>query len=186
MRKLKLQVQTSIDGYIAGTNGEMEWMEWNWGDDIKAYVNAITNPVDTIILGRKLAESFIPYWDGAAKTDPPAEGAEKLSSTHKVVFTKTLKTHDWENTELATGNLTEEINKLKNKEGDDIMAYGGSAFASSLIKENLVDEYHLLVNPTAIGKGLPIFEALDGQLKLQLEGAKAFDCGIIALHYKKV
>ncbi|MCC6412607.1 MAG: dihydrofolate reductase family protein, partial [Saprospiraceae bacterium] len=65
MRKLKLQVQTSIDGFIAGPNGEMDWVNQNWGDDINAYVTAITEPVDTILLGRKLAEGFIPYWTGA-------------------------------------------------------------------------------------------------------------------------
>ena len=72
MRKLKLQVQMSIDGFIAGPNGEMDWMNVNWGDDINNYVANITEPIDTIVLGRKLAEGFIPYWAGvAANPDNP-------------------------------------------------------------------------------------------------------------------
>lgn len=182
MRKLKLQVQISIDGFIGGSAGEMEWMEWNWGEDINNYVGNITENMDTIILGRKLAEGFIPYWDNAAKGEEAVPGADKLSSTPKVVFSHTLTAHNWPNTTLATGDLTEEVNKLKAQEGGDIIAYGGAGFVSALIESGLIDDYFLLVNPTAIGKGLPIFS---GKTQLKLIEAKAFDCGIVALHYTK-
>ena len=76
MRKLKLQVQMSIDGYIAGPNGEMDWMEWDWDDKLKQYVGDITASVDCIILGRKLAEGFIPYWSAvAANPEDPEHSA---------------------------------------------------------------------------------------------------------------
>lgn len=184
MRKLKLQVQISIDGFIAGPNGEMDWMEWNWGDDINAYVGAITEAADTIVIGRKLAEGFIPYWDDAAKKDEPVKGAKEINSMPKVVFTKTITEHNWPNTSLATGSLEEEIATLKAEDGADIIAYGGGTFVSSLIKAGLIDEYYLLVNPTAVGIGLPIFAEHTGKLTLQLIEAKAFDCGITALHYQ--
>ena len=78
MRKLKLQVQISVDGFIAGPNGEMDWMEWNWDEELKKYIGEITEPVDTIVLGRKLAEGFIPYWAGvAANPDDPENSAGK-------------------------------------------------------------------------------------------------------------
>lgn len=185
MRKLKLQVQVSIDGFMAGPNGEMDWMVWDWSDDIKEYVGNLTEPVETILLGRKLAEGFIPYWEQAAQNDPPAEGSEKFSTAHKVVFTKTLNEHNWKNTELATGNLAEEVNRLKNQPGPDLMVYGGSEFVSNLIKERLIDEFHLLVNPTALGKGLPVFESLEAIQQLKLVKAKAFNCGIVLMHYNK-
>lgn len=185
MRKLQLQVQVSVDGFIAGENGEMDWMEWNWSDDIKQYVGSITEPIETVLLGRKLAEGFIPYWEDAATKEPKVEGSEKFRTVRKRVFTKTLKTHSWNNTDLATGDLIEEVNNLKNKEGGTLMVYGGASFVTSLIKAGLVDEFHLLVNPTALGKGMPIFQALECMQQFRLLEAKGFDCGITLLHYIK-
>jgi dihydrofolate reductase len=135
MRKLKLQVQMTIDGYIAGPEGEMDWIEFNWDDALKRYVNEITEPVDCIVLGRKLAEGFIPTWAGvAADPDNPENAAgKKFTETHKVVFTKTLDQSKWNNTVLAQGDVVEEITNLKQQDGKDIIAYGGASFVSSLI-----------------------------------------------------
>src|SRR5215211_6760189 len=115
MRKLKLQVQMTVDGYIAGPNGEMDFMVWNWDDQLKNYVTEITEPVDCIVLGRKLAEGFIPYWATvAANPDHPEYTAgKKFTETTKVVFTKTLDQSKWDNTVLAKGGLADEITKLK-------------------------------------------------------------------------
>ena len=180
MRKLKLQVQMSIDGFIAGTNGEMDWMVWNWDDAPKQYVTTITEPVDCIVLGRKLAQGFIPYW----AANPGEEGAEKINNTPKVVFTKTLDRSEWNNTVLATGDLVDEITQLKQQNGNDIIAYGGATFVSALIRHNLIDEYHLFINPTALGNGMSIFNKLENNKKLTLVKATPFSSGIIALHYE--
>ena len=185
MRKLKLQVQMSVDGYIAGPNGELDWMVWDWDDELKKYVTEITEPVDCIVLGRKLAQGFIPHW----AANPEMEGADKMNSTHKVVFTKTLDTSypeviGWGNTVLAKGDLAEEINKLKNEDGKDIIVYGGATFVSSLIKAGLIDEYHLFINPSANGNGMPIFKQLDNRQDLTLIRSKSFQCGIMLLHYE--
>ncbi len=130
MRKLKLQIQLSIDGFISGPNGEMDWMIWNWDDKLKDFVTKITESTDTIVLGRKLAEGFIPHW----KSNKDLEGAEKINNSKKIVFTKTLANSEWENTILEKGDLTEKIRELKSSTGNDIIAYGGGEFVSSLIK----------------------------------------------------
>lgn len=180
MRKLKLQVQITVDGYIAGPNGEMDWMVWDWDDALKNYVTAITAPVDCIILGRKLAQGFIPHW----AANPEQEGADKMNNTAKVVFTKTLDKSEWPNTVLAKGNLVDEITQLKKQPGNDIIVYGGANFVSALIKEGLIDEYHLFINPTAIGNGMTIFKELDGKLNLALVKSTSFACGIVVLNYE--
>jgi len=174
----------SVDGFIADADDKMDWMEWNWGDDINAYVGGITDDVSTIVIGRKLAEGFIPYWQEATEKPEPEKGADKINKMPKVVFTNTLTTHNWPNTTLATGSLEEEIAKLKDGEGGDIIAYGGGTFVSSLIKAGLIDEYYLLVNPTIIGTGMPIFKERADKLELKMIEAKAFDCGITVLHYQ--
>jgi dihydrofolate reductase len=180
MRKLKLQVQMSVDGYIAGINGEMDWTSRNWDDELKKYVGKITEPVDCIILGRKLAQGFIPYW----ASHPEQEGADKFNSAKKVVFTKTFERSEWDNTVLAKGDLVEEIANLKRQDGKDIIAYGGASFVSALIKHGLVDEFHLFINPTAIGNGMSIFKELDGNQNLTLVKSTSFDCGIVVLNYE--
>ena len=184
-RKLKLQVQTSIDGFIAGPSGEMDWMIWNWDNKLKNYVDDITAPVDTIILGRKLAAGFIPHWSKVAENpdDPEYISGKKFIDTPKIVFTKTLDKSEWKNTSLAKGKLSEEIDKLKNQNGKDIIVYGGSNFVSSLIKEGLIDEFHLFVNPVILGKGMPIFGGLEHNQKLTFVQSNSFDCGITVLQY---
>jgi len=177
MRKLKLQVQMSVDGYVAGINGEMDWTARNWDNELKKYVGEITEPVDCIVLGRKLAQGFIPHW----ASNPQEEGADKFNNTAKVVFTKTLDKSEWDHTILAKGDLVDEINKLKKQDGQDIIAYGGATFVSALIKHGLIDEFHLFINPTAIGSGLTIF---DGKQNLILVKSTAYDCGIVVLHYE--
>ena len=179
MRKLKLQVQMTVDGYIAGPHGEMDWTNRNWDNELKRYVGEITQPVDCIVLGRKLAQGFIPHW----ASHPEEEGADKFNTTQKVVFTKTLAQSEWDNTLLAKGDLVDEITKLKQQNGQDLIAYGGATFVSALIKHNLIDEYHLFINPAAIGKGRSIFDTLDQQRNLTLVKTTAFPCGIVLLNY---
>ncbi len=186
MRKLKLQLQMTVDGYIAGRNGEMDFMVWDWDDELKQYVTDITEPIDCIILGRKLAEGFIPYWAGVAANpdDPQFSAGKKFTNTPKVVFTKTLDKSEWENTILAKGDLVDEITKLKNQDGKDIIAYGGATFVSAIIKQRLIDEFHLFVNPTAIGDGMAIFKELDSKQNLTLVKSASYDCGIVVLNYE--
>jgi dihydrofolate reductase len=180
MRKLKLQVQMSVDGYIAGINGEMDFLEQNWDAKIGKYVTDITAPVDCIVLGRKLAQGFIPHW----ASNPGDAGAAKINSVKKVVFTHTLAASEWDNTVLAKGDLVDEITALKKQSGQDIIAYGGATFVSALVQHGLIDEYHLFVNPTALGIGMPIFQGLEHSQALRLVRSISFDCGIVVLHYE--
>ena len=168
MRKLKLQVQITVDGFIAGPNGEMDWMLWDQDSESEAYVNNLTDSSDTILLGRKMTEGFVNYWTDVVNNQPESREfsfAKKMVDKPKVVFTKTLEESPWANTTLAKGELADEINRLKNQEGDDILVYGGASFVSSLIEAGLIDEYHLFVNPAALGSGMSIF----GDLKESFE-----------------
>lgn len=181
----------TIDGFIGGPHGEMDWMTWNWDEALVKYTQALTDSVDTIVLGRRLAEGFIPHWAGVAADagNPEHAAGRKFTDTPKVVFSRTLDAshpaaNGWTNTVVAGGGLAEEIHRLKGEEGKDLIAYGGAAFVSSLIKENLIDEYHLFVNPAAIGQGLSIFGQGGSRQELKLVKAHPFDCGIVVLHYE--
>jgi dihydrofolate reductase len=134
-----------------------------------------------------MTNEFISYWSKVINNpeDPEYSFAKKMIETPKIVFTKSLNRSEWINTEIASGDLKEEITKLKSREGGgDIIVYGGASFDSSLIKENLIDEYILLVNPVAIGSGKPIFRDLKEIRKLTLIESIAFNSGTVLLHYE--
>ena len=197
MRKLKLQVQTSVDGFIASSNGSTEWMIWNWGTnwnwdkELREYCTDITFSADHILLSRQMAEEgFNAYWQNAAtdKKSPLYNLANKICNTHKVVFSTNLNKSisipgGWENIDIVNKDFVGEINHLKKSSAKDIVVYGGSTFVSSLIKEKLIDEFYLFINPVAIGKGLSIFHKLSDKQNLRLLHAQAFDCGIVVNQY---
>jgi dihydrofolate reductase len=184
MRKVKLQMQMTINGYVAGPNGENDWMTWNPDDEFLEFINSHFDSSDTLLLGSKLADGFIEHWKKVAVSNPDHPFAKKIVDIPKVVFTKTLDESSWNNTTLAKGNLAEEIADLKKRDGKDIAVVGGAGFVSSLIKEGLIDEYHLIVNPTAIASGMNIFNLLDGIQKFTPIGAKLYSGGKTVLSYK--
>jgi dihydrofolate reductase len=194
MRKLKLQVQITVDGYVGGPDGDHDWRIWNWDDKLKAFAYPLRDVCDTILLGRKMAEVFIPHFEDTVN-NPQAKNADKASdekfayankmvSMPKIVFSKTMKTFDGKNVSVENGDLVTAIKNLKSKEGKDIIVYGGAGFVSSLIKEGLIDEFNIFVNPVMINKGLRIFDLLEHRQKLSLISATPYACGISVLVFK--
>jgi dihydrofolate reductase len=186
MRKLKLQMQVTLDGFNStGPDDEQQWVTWDL-DGIKQNVVELLDTSDTILIGRKLAEGYIPYWhDVITKPDDPMYAfATRIVGSKKVVFTKTLDKSIWEKTVLAKGDLSDEVKKLKNREGKDLIVYGGSSFVSSLISEGLIDEFHFFVNPIAIGKGESAFSQLRNWQPLKLVKAVPCNSGLVILHYE--
>jgi len=183
MRKLKLQMVISLDGFAKGDyeGANIEWDDKAW----KFCVDNLKN-VDAILLGRNTAEDFIPYWKKVADNpkDKEYKLGKPLTDIPKIVFSKKLKASKWESATLVKGDITKEVKALKRRKGKDIIVYGGCSFVSSLIQHNLIDEYFLIINPFAYGSGEPIFSDLKNNLKLKLEESRPFPCGIVLLHYK--
>ena len=199
MRKLILEIQTSIDGFIARKNGTTDWMIWDWGPNwgwdkaLQQYHTDLTKSADCILLSKQMAqEGFKAHWKQAAENpdDSRYEFAKHITDTYKIVFSSTLEKSTaipggWENTDIAEGNYVEFITDLKSRKGKNILVYGGASFVSSLIKARLIDEFHLIINPVVIGDGLPIFkEVMNGQ-EMKLNQALSFDSGMVILNYSR-
>lgn len=192
MGQLTLQVQMSLDGFIAGPNGETDWLVWDWGDEwnwdheLKDDFDRVIDATDCILLSRKLAEGgFITHWEQAAERpdDSRHAYASKVNNKPKVVFTTTLAESPWSNTEIASGDVADEIPKLKARYDKGLIVYGGATFLSSLIRARVVDEFQLFINPTALGKGMTIFGETYSNTDLALVQSKAYACGIVVNRY---
>jgi dihydrofolate reductase len=143
-------------------------------------------PVDCISLDENLPNGLfltgLPWLQ--IRTTQNLHPRRNLRTHPKLFSLKTLDKSEWHNTVLARGNLVDEITNLKEQDGKDIIAYSGATFVSALIKQGLIAEFHLFINPTAIGSGMTIFKELDRQQELTLVKSSSFDCGIVVLNYE--
>jgi dihydrofolate reductase len=185
-------MQISLDGFAAAANGNLEWAIWNysgpwkWDDELKKYHIAMTASMDCILLSGKMADNgFIDHWTAIANDSGHEQAvfAKNIVTAQKVIISRTLDASRWENTLLVRGGLVSEVNKLKEKSGKDIIVYGGVSFVAALMKARLIDEYHFVVNPTILGKGLSIFKKSGAPLKLSSVSARAYPCGATVLIY---
>ena len=188
MRKLKLQIQITIDGFVAGPNGELDWM-WIPGErDETAFrkIIELADSCNTILLGRKMTPVFIAHWENVVDNlpDSPEQPlAQLMVNLRKIAFSHTETAIKGRNLEVENGDLAEAVLALKKQPGKDIMVYGGAGFVSSLISQNLIDEYYIITNPVAIGSGLSIFKE---RKILKLESSTPYKNGKVLNKYLPV
>jgi dihydrofolate reductase len=179
MRKLKLQFSHIAEGFAPENSDPANYCD----EEFRKFSIANLEEVDCIILGRITAVDFIPYWAAVAQKadDPDFLLGRRLTEIPKVVFSKTLENSEWKDTTLAKGEIVDEVNKLKTQTGREIMVYGGDSFVASLMKNDLIDEYHIAVNPADIDGGLPILKELEDKQNITQVKSKTLYCGMIVL-----
>jgi dihydrofolate reductase len=186
MRKIKLQMQLSLDAFVSGPQGEMDWLVWDWDEVLKNYVACLTNSADTFLMGRATGEGMAVYWPTVPANPESKEEekwmAEKLNNSPKIVFSRTATHINWTNVRVAN-DIVEEVKELKKEPGKDIILYGGAEIASSFIRENLIDEYHLFINPVIIGEGKTIFKNVKETMGLKLVNTIQSNTGIVILQF---
>lgn len=183
MRKLKLQMRISVDGYVAGPNGEEDWVV-KADEKLWHLINELADSSDTLLIGRKMAEKFIPHFEEFESDSPKITFAHKMVNIPKIIFSRTLDKPFGKNTSLAKGNLADEIAKLKNQHGADILVYGGAGFVAELIAGGHIDEFIFMVIPVMINKGMRIFDLLNKRQKLSLISATPYENSVVVLRYK--
>ncbi|MEP7104207.1 MAG: dihydrofolate reductase family protein [Candidatus Dojkabacteria bacterium] len=197
MRKIIASEMISIDGFFAGEDGNIDWHTVD--DDFNKFAVEFEKTVDTILFGRKTYQMFESYWPTALKD--PATGAEDIEiakfieDAKKVVLSKTLDKLTWNNSVLIKDNIKEEIEKLKNEDGNlpagasakarDIVIYGSGSVVAELTNLGLIDEYLFIISPTILGKGVSLFKDISEKISLKLIETRKFENGNVMVIYKK-
>ena len=176
----------SLDGFTAGVNGEMDWILID--KEMFEVAGDRTREADTALYGRVTYNLMENYWPTAA-VQPNAskhdiEHSKWYNNVEKIVVSKTMKGTDLQNTTIISENLTTEIRQLKKQAGKEIIMFGSPTVTHSLMEENLIDDYWLMVNPILLGKGIQLFKNLKDSIKLKLLTSKTFASGVICLHYE--
>ncbi len=167
MRKVVLNLAVSLDGFIEGPNGEFDWCfaDQDYG------MSAFFKRIDAVFMGRKsyqLTENM--------------KGGAGIPQMKTYVFSNTLSSVK-KGATLVSGNITEEVEKIKREEGGDIWLFGGAELTASLMNEGLVDELSLAVHPILLGSGKPLFSGISGRIHLDLTEAKTYSSGLVIIHY---
>jgi dihydrofolate reductase len=177
MRKIVAGLFISLDGVYESPD---KWHFSYFNDEIGQEVGAQMAATDTMLLGRQTYQEFASYWPHQANDVPPADF---MNNTPKVVVSSTLKTVEWQNSTLISGNVVEELRKLKSQPGKNIGITGSGTLVRSLLRDGLLDELHLLVHPIVVGSGKRLFDGEPGKVPLKLTESKTFSSGVLALTY---
>lgn len=179
MRKVVLSILTSLDGRFEAPGEGWETLDWVRADDEwDAYGVELLAAADTLLFGRRTYQGFAEFWPSQ-----PGELARRLNEIEKVVFSRTLERADWRGTRLVRGDAAQEVSRLKQQPGRNLLIFGSATFAASLTRAGLIDEYHLACNPVVLGAGPPLFPPGQDRLNLDLLGTRTFGSGIVVLSY---
>jgi dihydrofolate reductase len=186
MRKVVLFMHISLDGFAAGPNGELDWISYD--EELEKYAEDIVSTVGSPLYGRVTYQMMKSYWP-TVLNDPSAtkhdmDHARWLEDVEKIVFSKTLEKTEWNNTRVIKGNIAEEVSKLKQQPGKDLVIFGSPGLARNFLQLGLIDEYRLTVNPVILGSGKPLFKDVEDTISLKIVKTQSFNSGVVALHYE--
>lgn len=185
MRKIISFMHISLDGFVAGPNGEMNWIKVD--EEIFDHVGKRISKGDTALYGRVTYEMMENYWPTAGDNPKASrhdiEHSKWYNNVHKLVLSKTMKDKDLANTEIINDNLSDRLNEIKNQNGEDILLFGSPTATHALMQRNLIDGYWLFVNPIILGKGIPLFVDIKDKIKLKLLNTQQFTSGVTELDY---
>ena len=175
----------SLDGFVAGPNGEMDWIKVD--EEIFGYVGKRIGQGDTALYRRITYQMMESYWrtagDKPNATRHDIDHSKWYKGVHKVVLSKTMKGTELANTTIISDNLSDRINEIKYQEGNEILLFGSPSATHAFMQWNLIDGYWLFVNPIILGQGIPLFTDIKDKIKLKLLTTRQFNCGVTELNY---
>src|SRR3989454_5884321 len=188
MRKVILSISVTLDGFFEGPNKELDWHIVD--EEVKEYAKDLLNNVDTLLFGRVTYQLMADYWPAAATNSSTSKSdleiADKMNNLPKIVFSKTLQEVKWNNSSLVKENIVEEISKMKQQTGKDMVIFGSGSIVSTFMQFGLIDEYRLIVNPVVLGSGKPLFKGINEKHNLKLLKNRILGSGVVILYYQPI
>jgi len=185
MRKLIVFNHVSLDGYFTDANGDMSFARNDKQDsEWDAFVAGNASGGGMLVFGRITYELMVSFWPTPIAAEQMPDVAERMNNLPKVVFSRTLEEASWNNTKLVKGDMAGEIRKMKKEEGEDMVIFGSGSIVSQLTQAGMIDEYQIVVDPVALGKGRTMFEGIIEKLSLKLKKSRTFNNGNVLLCYE--
>lgn len=186
MRKLVLFMHMSLDGFAADTNRGLDFLTYD--GELQQWADELVKTVGSPVYGRTTYQLMESYWPTVLK-DPNAgkrslEHAQWVENVPKIVFSRTLNEVSWNNTQLIKDNVAEEVNKLKQQPGKDLVIFGSPGLSAAFMNMGLIDEYKLTVHPIILGSGISVFTNNKTRSRLKLLDSKTLQSGVVTLHYE--
>lgn len=189
MRKVVVSINITLDGFMAGPHGELDWHFPLWNSEMADFAYEQLCMMDSILLGRVTYQAMASYWpyeaNNSANGRQECNYAYMMNHYEKIVFSKTLRTVEWRNARLVKKNIAKEVAELKQQPGLDMIIFGSGSIVSRLMQLDLIDEYVLWLHPVVLGKGIPLFRELQQAYPLKLLKTKTFSSGVVILYYEK-
>ena len=186
MRKLIVSNLISLDGFMAGPAGEIDWFTGLADKEFEEYGVRLIESIDTILFGRVTFQLMAGYWPTASAAEDDPRIIAAMNDLPKVVFSRTLGKVEWKNSRLVNGDPAGEVAKLKAQPGKHLVIYGSGGLVSELSQQGLIDDYRIFVAPLALGSGLPMFRGLSRRIGLRLVETKSFRTGMVLLRYEPI
>jgi dihydrofolate reductase len=187
MRNVVWLMHVSLDGFVAGPNGDIDWVRFD--DDLVEDVQALVDSADTALFGRVTYQLMESYWPTAASsptaTKHDLDHARWLNPAPKIVFSRTLKNVHWQNARIVKDHIGEEIARMKKQPGKNLILFASPTLGSTFMNLNLIDEYFFNINPIVLGKGKPLFRDQNETRRLKLLESKTYKNGVVSLRYGK-
>jgi dihydrofolate reductase len=185
MRKLIVFNHISLDGYFTGENGDFRWAHTGSDDpEYAAFVAGNASGGGQLLFGRKTYDLMAGYWTTAMADQHDPVVAKAMNNMQKVVFSRTMEKASWVNTKLIKNDIVSEIRKMKKEPGPGMVIMGSGQIIAQLAQEQVIDEYQIMVNPVALGKGRTMFDDMGKILSMKLLSTRTFQNGKVFLCFQ--
>jgi dihydrofolate reductase len=184
MRKIIAYNFLTLNGFFKGPNEDISWHKH--GEEEARYSEEMLAQNSILLFGRKTYEHMASFWPTPMAKELFPKVAEGMNRAEKIVFSESPFEAAWENTQVVTGNIVEQVQRLKGSSGQDMAILGSGSIITLLTDSGLIDEYQLMIDPVALPDGMPVFKGIKQKLDLQLTGSRVFKSGVVLLCYQPV
>ena len=182
MRKLNAFNFLTLNGFFEGLNHDISWHRH--GAEESKYSDDSLQVGNILLFGRRTYEMMYSFWPTQLAAEQFPKTAKGMNRSQKIIFSNTIKKAEWNNTQVISGNIVEEMRRLKKSNGKDMTILGSGSIVSQFANAGLIDIYQIMIDPVAIGEGTNLFQGLKNKLNLKLTKSKIFKSGVVLLCYK--